>query len=333
MFGNSFVIDSNLIASVLDDNQNGEMIAYEEDQNQTGYFETVSIDHYNPNSYGEEPAVSAPVTGNWLEAYTAEGHLYYYNDQTGESSWTLPDVARPQQTYDYSVQPYNADNSVNSYDPNSYNTYGQYQNSDQYQDPYSYEQTNVNSHAPIAITSEVLLIFYILTQLLTKIFKKVVKFSKQEALARQITLLSVQDQWQNAFVQTQFFITEQKSIFEKSREEMFDKVSKRVNTRLTTFVDDIKYLQKSLKKGNRSTNTQYLSNSNFNTSELADLNVSERDLRRLFHEENKNSILAEKLSYILEGLEKLKNATDNKFKASMKQLDKFAADWKLIETG
>jgi hypothetical protein len=61
--------------------------------------------------------------------------------------------------------------------------------------------------------------------------------------------------------------------------------------------------------------------------------VSERDLRRLFHEENKNSILAEKLSYILEGLEKLKNATDNKFKASMKQLDKFAADWKLIETG
>ena len=61
--------------------------------------------------------------------------------------------------------------------------------------------------------------------------------------------------------------------------------------------------------------------------------MSERDLRRLFHEENKNSILAEKLSYILEGLEKLKNATDNKFKASMKQLDKFAADWKLIETG
>ena len=63
------------------------------------------------------------------------------------------------------------------------------------------------------------------------------------------------------------------------------------------------------------------------------MNVSERDLRRLFHEENKNSILAEKLSYILEGLEKLKNATDSKYKTSMKQLDKFAADWKLIETG
>ena len=70
-----------------------------------------------------------------------------------------------------------------------------------------------------------------------------------------------------------------------------------------------------------------------NTIELADLNASERDLRRLFHEENENSILAEKLSYILEGLEKLKNATDNKFKTSMNQLDKFAADWKLIETG
>ncbi len=72
---------------------------------------------------------------------------------------------------------------------------------------------------------------------------------------------------------------------------MFEKISKRVNTRLNTFVDDVKYLQRSLKK------------------ELDDLNATERDLRRLFHEDNKNSIIAEKLSYILENLEKLKNAT------------------------
>ena len=156
MFGNSFVIDSSLIASVLDENQNGEMVTYQ-NENQTGYFDTISIDPFSQDPYGQEPALSVPVAGNWLEAYTAEGHLYYYNDQTGESSWTLPEVAHDpysQQTYDYSVQPYNSD-GAKSYDPNSYNTYGEYQNSDQYQDPY-YEQSNFNSYAPIAITSEVI---------------------------------------------------------------------------------------------------------------------------------------------------------------------------------
>ena len=43
---------------------------------------------------------------------------------------------------------------------------------------------------------------------------------------------------------------------------MFDKLSKRVNTRLNTFVDDIKYLQKSLKKG-----------TNNNTITIIDINI------------------------------------------------------------
>ena len=46
---------------------------------------------------------------------------------------------------------------------------------------------------------------------------------------------------------------------------MFDKVSKRVNTRLTTFVDDIKYLQKSLKKGTNNNNTIIIINININS--------------------------------------------------------------------
>ena len=40
--------------------------------------------------------------------------------------------------------------------------------------------------------------------------------------------------------------------------------------------------------------------------ELAVMNSNETDLRRLLEEDNVNVLMAEKLSYILDGLEKLK---------------------------
>jgi len=94
---------------------------------------------------------------------------------------------------------------------------------------------------------------------------------------------------------------------------MFEKVSQRVEQRLGVFVDDIKYMQRSVKK------------------ELQDLTASSADLRRLFDEENPNVILAEKLSFILEGIEKLKSKTSARFDGAQKQLDKFGSDWKIIE--
>ncbi len=67
-----------------------------------------------------------------------------------------------------------------------------------------------------------------------------------------------------------------------------------MEARLETFVQDIKYMQKVIKK------------------ELGDANSTERDLRRLFEEETSSvnsgsiGIRAEKLSFILESLEKFK---------------------------
>ena len=159
-FGNSFVIDSSLIASVLDDNQNVEVAAYEDDES-GGDFNTNSIDPASQNAYGYQPWQTGPVAGNWIEAYTPEGHLYYYNDQTGESSWTLPTTAQApydvnaQQFYDNSlaVQPYD-EAAAYSYDPNSYNTYGEYQSNDQ--NAYSYEQGAPSTTiGPLTVPSEV----------------------------------------------------------------------------------------------------------------------------------------------------------------------------------
>jgi hypothetical protein len=55
--------------------------------------------------------------------------------------------------------------------------------------------------------------------------------------------------------------------------------------------------------------------------EIGDLNAAERDLRRLFDEENANAILAEKLSFILEGLEKLKGNANVRYENSNRQVN------------
>lgn len=54
--------------------------------------------------------------------------------------------------------------------------------------------------------------------------------------------------WQNALVATQHLITDQKTKYLEKREEMFQKVSVRVEARLSSFVDDIKFMQKTIKK-------------------------------------------------------------------------------------
>jgi len=146
------------------------------------------------------------------------------------------------------------------------------------------------------------------------VLPEVSTYSRDEGVARQLQLLTVQDRWQNLLVKTQFFLTEQRAIFNKSREDMFEKVSGRLESRLGVFVDDIKYMQRTLKK------------------EMGDLNASERDLRRLFDEENPNVIMAEKLSFILSGLEKLKTKAGSRYESAAKQIDKFGQDWSLIES-
>ena len=47
---------------------------------------------------------------------------------------------------------------------------------------------------------------------------------------------------------TQHLITDQKTKYLEKREEMFQKVSVRVESRLSAFVDDIKFMQKTVKK-------------------------------------------------------------------------------------
>lgn len=125
-------------------------------------------------------------------------------------------------------------------------------------------------------------------QLPVPVKAEVAVYAKKEGVARQLSLLSAQDRWQNSLVNSQHYITEQKSRYLQMRVEMFENVSRRVETRLGSFVEDIKTMQKSLKK------------------ELGDSASTERDLTRLFEQRDATQVQAEKLSFILESLEKFK---------------------------
>jgi hypothetical protein len=76
-----------------------------------------------------------------------------------------------------------------------------------------------------------------------------------------------------------------------------------VDGRLEAFVEDIKFMQKSVKK------------------ELGESNSTERDLRRLFEESHGNVIQAEKLSFVLESLEKFKVTINNRYESAFKQVN------------
>ena len=53
-----------------------------------------------PPEADEAPADDAPADDAaapptpWVSGYSTDGHLYYYNTQTGESSWTLPQAVQ-----------------------------------------------------------------------------------------------------------------------------------------------------------------------------------------------------------------------------------------------
>lgn len=140
-------------------------------------------------------------------------------------------------------------------------------------------------------------------------------YSKKEGVSRQMALLAAQDRWQNALVKSQHYITEQKSQYLQLRVEMFERVSQRVETRLAAFVEDIKVMQKSLKQ------------------DLGDSMSTERDLRRLFEQKDSQSVVAaEKLSFILESLEKFKTVASERYESSFAQIDKFGVEWELLKT-
>eukprot|EP00793_Prasinoderma_coloniale_P002600 PRCOL_00002082-RA len=49
-------------------------------------------------SVAESTGAASQLAQGWAEYYTEEGHLYYYNEQTGESSWYPPEGFQSQQT-------------------------------------------------------------------------------------------------------------------------------------------------------------------------------------------------------------------------------------------
>jgi hypothetical protein len=245
--------------------------------------------------------------GGWIEGVTENNETYYYNLKSGASAWHLPELIEqeaddPVESIEQ-VVPYEA-NQQQSYDPNIHYDHhgeGNWNMSDAL--GINHIDDYVPPPKPRAIPTYQTL--------------EATAYAKREGVARQLNLLQQQDRWQNALVKTQHVITDQKSKFLNKRVEMFDKVTERVDARLNAFIEDIKFMQKTLKK------------------ELGEANATERDLRRLFEEEpstHTEIVKAEKLSFILESLEKLKVSVSEKYDSAFKQIDKFAAEWELIKS-
>lgn len=297
---------------------------------------TVIEDDYNDDDEEAKPAQqpSFAITkegyksfrGGWIESTTENNEPYFYNLKTGASAWNLPELIEHeaedpvQSIYDQpqAVVPYQGADQYNQdpyYDPNNYPQEEEYPQDVPYDLPVPYKSDGTWKISdalgiehpwdykpppkPRAIPTYQTL--------------EVGAYAKREGVARQLVLLQTQDRWQNALVKAQHFITEQKSQYLSKRVEMFDKISERVESRLNAFIEDIKFMQKTLKK------------------ELGEANATERDLRRLFEEDNANTVRAEKLSFILESLEKFKVNVSQKYDSAFKQIDKFAADWEMLK--
>ena len=54
------------------------------------YLDPEGSQYQDPNYQDPNNPYSAPDASDWQELYTDEGHLYYYNAVTGESSWEYP---------------------------------------------------------------------------------------------------------------------------------------------------------------------------------------------------------------------------------------------------
>ena len=297
--------------------------------------------------------------GGWVEGLSDEGQVYYYNTITGESSWHLPGVAEGDdeeliedlretqstgQDLSYYVPPegqlseyqsadehdyYNAHYDNESYYPPPDTTTGSGYLDDDYNQYYdesqAYQQHQQQPYSPdyhgdgtwaiqdafgdeLSVGSESRRV----RRLPIPVKLEVSVYSKEEGVSRQLALLSTQDRWQNALVKSQHFITEQKSQYLQMRVEMFEKVSQRVETRLAAFVEEIKFMQKTVKK------------------ELGDSMSTERDLRRLFEQASDPAMRAEKLSFVLESLEKFKLVASERYESAFTQIEKFGAEWELI---
>lgn len=309
-----------------DQNEYDQTAYNQEGFDQTGYYDETYDEGYNQdNGYDVEGQYDQDnnqivdynaYNHDWVEGYSDEGHLYYYNNVTGVSSWTRPeemgpepneiefyDVQGDEQQHDRGFTPQKNEQHMEVYDPNSSFNGTAMSGLDEH-------SWNVEDAIGSGYNEEIVKE----RNLPIPSVPEVIAYSQVEGVARQMVLHQTQQNWETAYNAVQNYMMEQQLLHVKAKEEMFKKVSVLVEHKLGSFVDDIKFMQRSLK------------------SELNDLNAHERDMRRLFDDDSIEVIRAEIISQVLDGLEKLKFATQSRLEAAYEQLDKFYKDWAIIKT-
>jgi hypothetical protein len=309
----------------------------QEGYDQTGYYDQTYEEGYDQvtdyNVEGQYDTANnqvveyAQYNSDWVEGYSEEGHLYFYNNVTGVSSWTRPEEMGPEpnQIEFYDVQgdqekqdqgdqlqvekrletPQQDEQQIEAYDPNTSFTGSALSPLDMQEHSWNVEDAFGSGYnADIARERN----------LPIPSVPEVIAYAQVEGVSRQMVLHQTQENWEKSYNGVQNYMMEQQVLHVKAKEEMFKKVSVLVEHKLGSFVDDIKFMQRSLK------------------SELNDLNAHERDMRRLFDGDSFDVIRAEIISQVLDGLEKLKGATQSRLESAYEQLDKFYKDWGIIKT-
>jgi hypothetical protein len=280
-------------------------------------------------------------TLSWDEDYKAN---FYYNNATGESTWDEPDDVRLIREYYEGTAPAAAAQGVHPEQPlhathapelnygDSVNE-GSYGYDDgqvqeaSYQD-YSYaesgEQPDVYPPGFGPLVGPYRKFTYERDDPLfdrpakrrewnSEPSSSVTEYSNKESTKRRDALLKLMERWQETVDKTKKALTDQRKYFIVTREELFAKATEKVDDRLSTFVENTKYLQRVLKK------------------ELTDLSAAEKDLRRLFDDPNADMLLAEKLSYVLEALDKIKQTAAARYEVAQGMIDACPEEWTQVE--
>lgn len=253
-------------------------------------------------------------------AYTEDGNPYYYSLKTGESFWEDPrlvdtkvaEVATEEiQTVAVDNEEYDEDVIVIT--DELHKVYDEFNFDDKKNlSVADLDTLNLAGTGSIVAIAERETYWHGERILPVPILDTVIEYANSTGKDRQLSLLTTQDRLQNGYVQCQYFIVEQRGIFSKTCDELLMKATLRVQGRIAAFNEDVRNMQIKLQ------------------SDIKKLMDSEATLHKLMNDDEPNTIKAEKLAFVLDGLEKFRITLTTELQAAFKLMTKFLQDWDLI---
>ena len=284
------------------------------------YMESSYADVLPEQDQEEGEYVTFP--GGWVECYSEDGQPYYYNEITKESSWEPPvfaqDTAEPSGGGGVLYE-----GDAGSLDSSSSSLQKQTKNDINIKDFMPPLDVGIALERRIHglekhLGLEHVDYEYTEPERAPEDYREiwtadpspsVIKYVDNQTNKSRVKLMADIAEWTELVNNVKSKISEHRKKFLIDRESLFTKATAQVDDKLTAFVENTKYLQRVLKK------------------ELMELSAQQKDLRRLLSDDKAGMLLAEKLSYILEALDKLKTTANTRYDLAVKMIDKVPEEW------